>query len=982
MNHFKANNSKRIKKHRARFLLNATYSALAALVFAPSTAMAANECGTGPTVTCNNTGTPYTNGINYTGTDVNLTVAAGTVINTTGGTLVAPSGNTTVGIGLGVPAVTTAGNASLTVESGASITIAQNTAYGLVIRGSSGASTGTLVNNGSVSMLGTGGRAIYVFTNGDVSVTNSASGELNGAAAFGIFAQDAGVDHTVNVINDGTIALTAAGSTGIRGVARGTTGTVSIAQGGTVAAEGIGVELQLGTAGSSGTFQNTGSITGGTGVSFTQGVGTVTATNSGSVTGTTGSGMQVSTTIVAAIDNTGTITGQAGVTLLSDGNTLTNSGAIIGAAGTAISVAGSNNAVNLNDGSSITGDAISSGTANTLLLQGSGTITGDIAGFSDLTVSGNLWQVGGDVSTTAGSTTIASGTLQIGTGGTTGSITDDVVNRGVLAFNRSDNLDYAGVVSGSGGLSQIGSGTTTLTGINTYSGATQITAGTLAAGAADVFSPASSYTVGAGGTMELNGFNQTVNSIANAGQIRISGAPGARLTVGNYVGNNGTIALNTYLGADDSASDRLVIDGGTATGSTTLLIANSAGSGALTTANGIQVVEASNGATTAANAFKLNDPIVAGAYEYSLYRGGLGADANSQDWYLRSIDTTSAGGPEGEALTTSAQTARAYAGQLSTYALSTLGTLQQRTGHRIWMNGTNAGNDSGSSQQNASNSAGSWGRVGGQYSSYDPKKGTPYTQSIGFLQTGYEGTVLGNDHGVFNAGLFATIGTSHADLKLTDNPVTGAKRNSKIDITGYSMGANATWLGNKGFYADLVGQVTWYDNKLSNKTNGHNSGWSTASSLEIGQRFEMNAEWNIVPQAQLAWTHVDFKGFTDEYGAQVSQADGDSLTGRIGVQVETLKNWQGTNGKVHHLQLYGIANLGYELFADNKVNVADLILEQDNPKLWGELGVGGSYSWRSNWSAYGEASYATALSSHGGDKNYTLKGTVGMRYRW
>lgn len=980
MNNFKANNSNHIKNHRTRFLLNATYSVLAALVFAPSTAMAANECGAGPSVTCNNTGTPYTNGINYTGTDVNLTVAAGTVINTTGGTLLPTNGNTTVGIGLGVPGVTTAGNASLTVESGASITIAQNTAYGLVIRGSSGASTGTLVNNGSVSMLGTGGRAIYVFTNGDVSVTNSASGELSGSAAFGIFAQDAGVDHAVSVINDGTINLTAAGSTGIRGVARGSAGTVSIVQGGTVAAAGIGVEFQLDpTTGSSGSLDNTGSITGGTGVDFSTGIGTVTATNSGSITGTTGSGMQVSTTIVAAIDNTGTIAGQTGVTLQSDGNKLTNSGTIVGAAGTAISVMGSNNAVNLNDGSSITGDAISAGTANTMLLGGSGTITGDIAGFSDLTVSGNLWQVGGDVSTTAGSTTIASGTLQIGTGGTTGSITDDVVNSGVLAFNRSDNLDYAGVVSGSGGLSQIGSGTTTLTGVNTYSGATQITAGTLAAGAADVFSPASSYTVGAGGTLALNGFNQTVNSIANAGQILISGAPGTRLTVGNYVGNNGTIALNTYLGADGSASDRLVIDGGTATGSTTLVIANRGGPGVLTTANGIQVVEASNGATTAANAFRLNDSIVAGAFEYSLYRGGLGADAGSQDWYLRSIDTTSAGGPEGEALTTSAQTVRAYAGQLSTYALSTLGTLQQRTGHRIWMNGTN---DSVSSQQNAANNAGAWGRVGGQYSSYDPKKGTPYTQSIGFVQTGYEGTVLGNNHGVLNAGLFATIGTSHADLKLTDNPVTGAARNSKIDITGYSVGANATWLGNKGFYADAVGQVTWYENKLSNKTSGHNSGWSTVSSLEIGQRFEMNAEWNIVPQAQLAWTHVDFKGFTDEYGAQVSQADGDSLTGRIGVQVETLKNWQGSNSQPHQLKLYGIANLGYELLTDNKVNVADLTLEQDNPKLWGELGVGGSYSWRSNWSAYGEASYATALSSHGGDKNYTLKGTVGVRYTW
>ena len=33
-------------------------------------------------------------------------------------------------------------------------------------------------------------------------------------------------------------------------------------------------------------------------------------------------------------------------------------------------------------------------------------------------------------------------------------------------------------------------------------------------------------------------------------------------------------------------------------------------------------------------------------------------------------------------------------------------------------------------------------------------------------------------------------------------------------------------------------------------------------------------------------------------------------------------------------------------------------------------------------SVYGEVSYATALSSHAGSDNYTVKSTVGLRYRW
>ena len=55
------------------------------------------------------------------------------------------------------------------------------------------------------------------------------------------------------------------------------------------------------------------------------------------------------------------------------------------------------------------------------------------------------------------------------------------------------------------------------------------------------------------------------------------------------------LSLNTYLGADASPSDTLVVDGGAATGATALRITNQAGPGAKTTGDGIQVVQAING---------------------------------------------------------------------------------------------------------------------------------------------------------------------------------------------------------------------------------------------------------------------------------------------------------------------------------------------------------------------------------------------------
>src|SRR4029077_13632513 len=71
-------------------------------------------------------------------------------------------------------------------------------------------------------------------------------------------------------------------------------------------------------------------------------------------------------------------------------------------------------------------------------------------------------------------TTINAGTLQLGNGGTAGSITGNVSDNGVLAFDRSDSVTFAGAISGAGRVTQIGTGTTILTGTNTYTGGTTV----------------------------------------------------------------------------------------------------------------------------------------------------------------------------------------------------------------------------------------------------------------------------------------------------------------------------------------------------------------------------------------------------------------------------------------------------------------------------------------------------------------------------
>ena len=92
-------------------------------------------------------------------------------------------------------------------------------------------------------------------------------------------------------------------------------------------------------------------------------------------------------------------------------------------------------------------------------------------GSNTLTLSGN--------NTYTGSTTISAGTLQIGNGGTTGSIIGNVTNNSSLGFNRSDEMTYSGQISGSGTLIKNGSGTLVFTGDNTYTGGTSVNDGTL-----------------------------------------------------------------------------------------------------------------------------------------------------------------------------------------------------------------------------------------------------------------------------------------------------------------------------------------------------------------------------------------------------------------------------------------------------------------------------------------------------------------------
>ena len=247
-----------------------------------------------------------------------------------------------------------------------------------------------------------------------------------------------------------------------------------------------------------------------------------------------------------------------------------------------------------------TGGNNSSTTFSGVIFDAPGTIRLTKAGTGTMILSGDNSYTGG--------TTISAGTLQLGDGGTSGSIVGNVANNGIFAVNRSDVFTFRGLISGTGAFQQNGTGTTIFTANNTYRGATTVSAGTLQAGAANTFAPNSAFTVASGAALNLASFNQSIGSLAGAGSVTLGSAT---LTTGND--NTSTTFSGTISGAGSltkigtgvlTLSGVNTYSGGTTLAGTLSLANNQAlGTGALTTTG--SVVDYANGVSIA-NAIVIN----------------------------------------------------------------------------------------------------------------------------------------------------------------------------------------------------------------------------------------------------------------------------------------------------------------------------------------------------------------------------------------
>ncbi|RVN56882.1 autotransporter outer membrane beta-barrel domain-containing protein, partial [Sinorhizobium meliloti] len=275
-----------------------------------------------------------------------------------------------------------------------------------------------------------------------------------------------------------------------------------------------------------------------------------------------------------------------------------------------------------------------------------------------------------------------------------------------------------------------------------------------------------------------------------------------------------------------------------------------------------------------------------------------------------------------------------------------------------------------------------WARIDGTRAHVEPDESgarvSEYDSRSWLLQAGIDALLHSSGKGELIGGLTAHYGGINTD-------VSSFYGDGSIHTRGYGLGATLTWYGQNGFYLDGQGQLTRFDSDLDSDILGRladgNDGLGYAVSIEAGHRIGLGDTWALTPQAQLAYTSVNFDDFVDPYGARVSLDDGNSLRGRIGLALDREQQWQGAEGDGRGSRLYGTVDLYREFLGDTRADVSGVSFGIEADDWIGEIGIGGSYNWGDDkYSLYGEARASTGLSDFGG--SYAVRASVGLKMKF
>ncbi|EBI4179118.1 fibronectin-binding autotransporter adhesin ShdA [Salmonella enterica] len=619
---------------------------------------------------------------------------------------------------------------------------------------------------------------------------------------------------------------------------------------------------------------------------------------------------------------------------------------------------------------------------------------------------------------TATSATPAHGTFTLGAG-------DSFEVTSVLG-DKTGNGDWDGK-----SLTKLGAGKLTLSGANTYSGDTNVQEGTLwlsgdgsigEMGSQQAVNVASDATFGGSNGTTVNGkvtnegtlvFGDseetgaifTLNGdLVNMGTMTSgssSSTPGNTLYVdGDYTGNGGSLYLNTVLGDDDSATDKLVITGD-ASGTTDLYI-NGIGDGAQTT-NGIEVVDV--GGVSTSDAFELKNEVNAGLYTYRLYW-----NESDNDWYLASKaqsddddsggdDTPSDGGDDGGNVTPPDDggdggnvtppddggdggdvTPPDHGGDVAPQYRADIGAYMGNQWMARNLQMQTLYDREGSQYRNADGSV--WARFkAGKAESEAVSGNIDMDSNYSQFQLGGDILAWGNGQQSFTVGVMASY--INADTDSTGNRgADGSQFTSSANVDGYNLGVYATWFADaqthSGAYVDSWYQYGFYNNSVESGDAGSESYDSTANavSLETGYRYDIALSngntVSLTPQAQVVWQNYSADSVKDNYGTRIDGQDGDSWTTRLGLRVDG-KLYKGSRTVI---QPFAEANW-LHTSDDVSVSFDDATVKQDLPANRAELKVGLQADIDKQWSVRAQVAGQTGSNDFG-----DLNGSLNLRYNW
>ncbi|OWF72566.1 type V secretion protein A [Yersinia frederiksenii] len=526
-----------------------------------------------------------------------------------------------------------------------------------------------------------------------------------------------------------------------------------------------------------------------------------------------------------------------------------------------------------------------------------------------------------------------------------------VQNEGELIFQRSEDYSLDFNLAGTGSLTQNGPHSLTLSTASSYSGATTINGGSIKAGADNVFSTLSDYTTHTGGTLDLDGYNQTLQSLNNGGAVSFGGIGGNTLTItGDYIGNNGLLNMNSVLEDDDSVTDKLIISGNTS-GNTYVQVNNLGGSGAQTL-NGIELITVSGNSV---GEFTQSGRIVAGAYDYYLARG---IGSNDTNWYLQSSIPMSVPGPDvpGEPSPPMVERPEAsgYSANLAAANNMFVTRLHDRLGETHYI-------DALTGEQKVTSL---WLRNEGGHNRSRDSQDQLRTQSNRYVMQLGGDIAQWSPNGAdrFHLGLMAGYGNSKST---TESRLSGYSARASVD--GYSTGVYGTWYANSadktGLYVDSWAQYSWFNNTVDGqglaveeyKSKGVTASVESGYTFKVGENAAKSASYFIQPKAQVTWMGVKADDHKEANGTNVSGEGNGNIQTRLGVKAFMNSYADQDKGKdrefqpfveanwIHNTKNFGTTMDGVTVKQAGAANIAELKLGVEGQlskkvNVWGNVG--------------------------------------------